>query len=65
MTSITTHKYSPSANNKENESCNGKRVDVTRSNTAGSKFDWVKQEAISQQRKLRLTQVCYIQSILD
>lgn len=60
MSGITTHIYPSSTSNKENESCNGKRVEITKSDATGSSFDWAKQEAINQQRKLRLTQVCYI-----
>lgn len=60
---MTTHKYSPCSNNKENESCNGKRVGTIKSNSVGSGFDRAKQDAINQQRKIRLTQVGYIKSI--
>lgn len=61
MTSITKHQYDiPKTNcaNKENESSNGKRSEVTKSSSGiDSNFDWAKREAISQQRKLRLIEV--------
>lgn len=57
MATITTHKYTSKTNNKENESCNGKRDEAKASGRSGPRSDYEKQEAINQQRKLRLNQV--------
>lgn len=62
MSSISSHRHnftSAQCSNKENESNNGKRVEVTKSSSgiSDSNFDWAKKEAIHQQRKLRLIQV--------
>lgn len=57
MASITTHKYTSKTNNKENESSNGKSVEPKAPGRAGPRSDYEKQEAINQQRKLRLSQV--------
>lgn len=46
--------------NKENESVNGKRTQVTKSSSSvDSSFNWAKRHAIDQQRKLRLIEVTY------
>lgn len=45
--------------NKENESTNGKRNELSTKSSSGidSNFDWTQKEAIHQQRKLRLVEV--------
>lgn len=57
MASITTHKYTSKTKNKENESCNGKCDEAKASGKIGPRSDYEKQEAVNQQRKLRLNQV--------
>lgn len=65
MTSITKHQHDypiGKCANKENESTNSKRNELSTKLSSGidSKFDWSKKEAIHQQRKLRLVQVIHI-----
>lgn len=45
--------------NKENESTNGKRNELSTKSSSGidSNFDWTQKQAIHQQRKLRLVEV--------
>lgn len=61
MSNVSEHRHrftSGKCSNKENESSNGRRIEVTKSsNGIDSNFDWAKKEAIHQQRKLRLIQV--------
>lgn len=61
MSSITKHQYdfkNGKCANKENESTNEKRNEVRKSSSGiDSNLDWAKQQAISEQRKLRLIQV--------
>lgn len=62
MTSITKHQHNypiGKCANKENESTNAKRNELSTKSSSGidSKFDWTKKEAIHQQRKLRLVEV--------
>lgn len=62
MTSTTKHNYDypiGKCANKENESNNGKRNELSTKSSSGndSNFDWTKKQAIHQQRKLRLVEV--------
>lgn len=62
MTSTPEHYYDDSIGkcaNKENESTNGKRNELSTKSSSGidSNFDWTKKQAIHQQRKSRLVEV--------
>lgn len=63
MTSTTKHYYDDypigKCANKENESTNGKRNELSTKSSSGidSNFDWTKKQAIHQQRKSRLVEV--------
>lgn len=62
MTSITKHQQNypiGKCANKENESTNTKRTELSTKSSSGidSKFDWTQKEAIHRQRKQRLVQV--------
>lgn len=61
MTSITKHNYG--RENKENQS-NNKRNGLNPPNTGESGFDWAEREAISNQRKQRITEVVQIDLFL-
>lgn len=61
MSNASEHQHrftSGKCSNKENESSNGRRIEVTKSSSGiDSNFDWAKKEAIHQQRKARLIEV--------